>query len=151
MEVDEFMNRLVRLPRRRLPAGAAFLVGATLLVFGGVAPVAHSVGGGAGLVAAGTAAVVCLSGALLALVASGVFCDPGRVLSGFLVGTTLRTGVPLCAALVVQVAVPVLADAHVLVYFLAFYPVTLFVETLVSLPGAYRSEQGGEFPRSPVL
>jgi hypothetical protein len=117
-----------------LAAQLAVLAGAVLAVWGLVAPVAGLVGGVAGLAAAATAGGVCWLGAAAALVASRAFGDGKRALSGVLYGMLLRMGIPLFSALALQMTVKYLADAHLLVYFLAFYPVTLLLETTLSLP-----------------
>ena len=116
-----------------LAAQLLLLAAVVLAVYALVAPVA---GGVAGLAAAATAGALCWLGAAAALVVSRAFRDPKRVLYGVLYGMLLRMGVPLFAALALQLSVAALADAYLLVYFLVFYPVTLFVETMLSLPRA---------------
>ncbi len=45
-----------------------------------------------------------------------------------------RMGVPLAGALMLQMSPGPLAEAGVMYYLLVFYPITLAIETLLSLP-----------------
>lgn len=119
-----------------VPAQLLLLAAVVLAVYTLVAPMAGGVTGVAGVAASATAAASCWLGAAGALVVSRAFRDPKRVLGRVLYGTLLRMFIPLFAALALQWSVAALAEAHLLVYFLVFYPVTLFVETTLSLPQA---------------
>ena len=101
-----------------------------------MAPGCAAGGGVAGLAASATAAALCWLGAAAALVVARAFRDPKRVLHGVLYGMLLRMFIPLFAALALQWSAAALAEGYLLVYFLVFYPVTLFVETTLSLPQA---------------
>lgn len=127
---------IVTLRNRGPTAQLAVLGLAVLAVYAVVAPVAGGTSGGPGLAASATAAALCLLGAGAALIASRAFNQRGKVLPGVLVGTALRMGIPLASALALQLSVKPLADAYLLIYLLVFYPVTLFVETFLSLPRA---------------
>ena len=117
-----------------LPAQLLLLAAVVLAVYALVAPVAGRVTGVAGLAASATAAALCWLGAAAALVVSRAFRDPERVLYGVLCGMLLRMGIPLFSALALQLSVAALAEAYLLIYFLVFYPITLLVETILSLP-----------------
>jgi predicted Na+-dependent transporter len=119
---------------RSLAAHSAVLAGAVLVVYAVVAPVAGRHGGWMGLAAAAAAAAFCLLGAGLALVACRGLRQPKYALHGVLVGMVVRMGVPLVLALVFQVRGGPLAEAGLLLYLIVFYPVTLSVETALSLP-----------------
>ena len=144
----EQMSWLVRLRSCGLAAQLTILVAAALVVYAVVAPLAGYVGGPMALVAAATAAALCLLGAASALVACRAFRDPKQALSGLLVGMALRMGIPLFSALAVQVFVAALAEAYVLIYFLVFYPVTLFVETILSLPADDPARRAADVSRN---
>jgi hypothetical protein len=127
---------IATLRRRGLVAQLSLLGVAVISVYALVAPVAGLTAGGGGLAASATAAAVCLAGAGLALTASRTLGQGPHVLRGVLFGMPLRMGIPLLGALLLQWLAEPLAEAHLLVYFLVFYPVTLFVETFLSLPRA---------------
>jgi hypothetical protein len=138
---QEMKSRFARWRSRGLAAQAAVLTVAVLAVYAVVAPVAAAISGLVGLAAAAVAAGLCLVGAGLALVASRRFRDPKNSLQGVLIGMLLRMGVPLFSALAIQVQGGSLAKAGVLIYLVVFYPVTLFVETALSLPSDDRARR----------
>ena len=117
-----------------LPAQLLLLAAVVLAVYALVAPVAGRVTGVAGLAASATAAALCWLGAAAALVVSRAFRARKPAWYGVLYGMLLRMGIPLFSALALKVTVNYLALSYLLVYFLAFYPVTLLVETMLSLP-----------------
>ena len=139
---------IATLRNRGLVAQLSGLGLAVLVVYAVVAPVAGGIGGLTGLAASATAAGACLLGAG-ALIASRGLSRGETVLHGFLVGAALRTAVPLASALALQFSVKPLADAYLLIYFLVFYPVTLFVEMFLSLPRAGAPRDGSG--RSPEM
>jgi hypothetical protein len=55
-------------------------------------------------------------------------------MAGLLVGMALRMGIPLALVVVFHLVGGVLVQAGLLYYFLLFYPLTLTVETALSLP-----------------
>ena len=140
-----------RLRRRGLPTQLATLVVAVLVVYALAAPVAGLLSGWIGLGAAGLGAGICLLGAGLALVACRLFCSPSRAVHGVLVGMLLRMGIPLGSALALQFQGGPLADAGGLVWLAVFYPVTLFVETALSLPSDEGSRPRGNVSADVVL
>ena len=94
------------------------------------------------MAAAAAAGGVCLAGALAALLAShAVRRSP---LYAMLIAMILRMGIPLALALVVHVRGGVLADNGFFYCLVIFYPVTLAVETALSLPPR---EPAGTGPR----
>jgi hypothetical protein len=111
-----------------------------LAVYALVAPVAWRLSGPMGLAAAGVAAACCwfgaLSGSLVALVVGRLVQEQARVSYEFLSGMLLRMGIPLVVALGFHFSHGLLASAGLLYYLLVFYPVTLAMETALSLPPA---------------
>jgi hypothetical protein len=129
------MSRWVATLRSRgLAVQSGVLAAAVLVVFAAVAPAAVCASGTAGLAASATAAGLCLVGAASALATCRALRGPDYMVYGVLLGMLLRMGIPLVSAVALQIAVRPLADAYVLVYLLVFYPVTLSVETFLSLP-----------------
>jgi hypothetical protein len=119
---------------RSLAARATLLGLAVFGLYALVAPVAVLCNGSAGLWAAATSAGLCFSGAALALMADRLFHGSNRALWSVSVGMLLRMGVPLAFALALQLTGGILAKAGLLYYLLVFYPVTLCLETALSLP-----------------
>jgi hypothetical protein len=97
-------------------------------------PVAGLMDGRAGVGAAAAAAAVCVAGAASALGISHLLRGPELALPSLLLGMAARTGLPLLLAMVIQFRGGPLADAGFLYYLLVFYPVTLSLETILSLP-----------------
>ena len=111
-----------------------------------VAPVAGFCGGAAGIWAAAAAALLCLAGAGLALVVSHALREPNHALYGMLLGMAARMGIPMGFGLLCHLQGGALAEAGLLYYLLVFYPVTLGVETALSLPSTDRSERCSKVP-----
>ncbi len=109
-----------------------------LAVYAVVAPVAFSFSGARGLWAAAAAATFCLAGAGTALATSQFLRKPKYLLHGVLAATAARMGIPLTLGLICHIQGGPLAEAGLLYYLLAFYPVALAVETALSLPGSNR-------------
>ena len=120
---------------RSLAARGAILGVVVIGLAAAVAPVAGLWHGPAGLGAVAVAAGVCLLGALTALAIAHVLRAPRHALWGVLLGMAVRMGVPLACGLVFHLRGGALVDAGLLYYLLMFYPVTLGVETVLSLPG----------------
>lgn len=121
--------------RTRGLALRAAVLGIVVLGSGATAsPVAWWLGGAAGVTAAAAAAFLCLAGAILALVAGHLFRGPRHAWSALLAGMAARSGIPLVAALAIHLRGGPLAEAGLLYYLLVFYPITLTMETLLSLP-----------------
>jgi hypothetical protein len=119
---------------RGLAARAAMLALAVLVVFVPVGPVAVCIGGCTALAAAAVAAVFCLAGATIALMASHLLRGPKHALAALLAGMTARMGIPLAFGLAIHLQGGPLAEAGLLYYLLVFYPVALAAETALSLP-----------------
>jgi hypothetical protein len=136
---------------RGLTSQAAVLAGAVLAVYAAVAPVAGALSGMVGVAAAAVAAGLCLAGAALALLVCRLYRDPKGALWRVLIGMFLRMGVPLLGGLAIQVQGGRLAKAGVLVYLVVFYPLTLFVETFLSLPSHERPQRQGDVSEKVVL
>ncbi len=94
-------------------------------------PVSYLWSGPIGLGAAALASGCCCVGAMGALCVAPWFRGPHRLLASVLVGMSVRMGVALTAALIVQLGGGPLADAGFVYYLLVFYLVTLAVETVV--------------------
>lgn len=129
---------LARLRETGLAAQSAILFVAAAVAFAVVAPVSSLVSGAAGLAAAAAAAGLCWLGAETALVLQWLFHGTRYALLASLGGILPRMGIPVAWGLVLQICSSVLAEGGLLIYLIAFYPVTLAVETFLSLPGAGR-------------
>jgi hypothetical protein len=106
----------------------------TVVAMGGVVGgIAWLFAGLWGLAAAGVAAAGCWLGAAVALEAATLLARQGHGLTGLLVGMGLRMGVPLALALVLFLLGGPLVQGGLMYYFVAFYPLTLAVETALSL------------------
>jgi hypothetical protein len=105
-----------------------------LAAWGLAAPVAVHLGGLTGLAAATIAAGLCLAGAAAALAIAGSLQGPSGVLAALWLGMLLRMGVPFGAGLAIHLHGGPLAQAGLLWYLLVFYPITLIVGTVLSLP-----------------
>jgi hypothetical protein len=125
---------LKNLPSRSVAFRAMLLSVVALLVFAVTAPVAFSLGGFFSLCAAATSCMLCLVGALIALVVCNALRGPQLAMASLLAGMMARMGVPLCIGMAIHLHGGPLADAGLLRYFLVFYPVTLTVETALTLP-----------------
>jgi hypothetical protein len=121
---------------RSLAARGGMLILVVLVVYLATIPVAAWLAGWLGLLTATVAALLCLFGSGVALVISHLLRAPEMVLYGMLLGMTIRMGLPLGIGLACHLLGGVLADHGLLYYLLIFYPVTLLVETILSLPVA---------------
>jgi hypothetical protein len=121
--------------RGRWSSRAAQLTLAVVMLLAAGAPAyfVWTLRGANGVLAFLLAALVCWSGAALALAASGVLRQLDRVLAVTLVGMALRMGLPLVAVVVVTLQNGPLAEGGFVGYVLVFYVVTLVVETWLSL------------------
>jgi hypothetical protein len=115
-----------------LQLGALVLVVAVAVAV--VAPVALYLSGGIGLASAAIAASLCLAGAVVALVAARLFHGSSGALAGMLLGMAARMVIPLGGGFACHVQGGPLAEAGLLYYLLVFYPITLALETWLSLP-----------------
>ena len=123
-----------RLRNRGLATQSVILVLAVVVVYAAVAWVAGYLGGAAGLAASATAAGLCLLGAELTLVVCHHFRDPKDAWRAVLLAVLPRMGIPLASALILLFVGGGLVKAGVLYYLVVFYPVTLAVETALTLP-----------------
>lgn len=98
------------------------------------APVAARLGGAEALKAAALAAGLCLIGAASALLIGDRLRGPHGALASLWLGMILRMGVPLTAGLIIHLHGGPLAQAGLLWYLVVFYPITLTVGTILSLP-----------------
>ena len=114
-----------------------------LVVFAMTGPVAVRLGGSVALTAALLAAALCLAGATVALVVGNFLRGPRHALAALVASMAVRMGVPLAPALVIHLQGGPLAEAGLLYYLLVFYPVTLAVETALSLPESRRPTSPG--------
>jgi hypothetical protein len=121
--------------RSRGLAVQAIVLGTVVLVaFAVVGLVAFRRGGANGLAAAALAATLCLLGATIALITCHLLRGPRRAIAALSLGMASRMGIPLAFGLAVHLRGGPLAEAGLLYYVALFYPVTLAVETLLSLP-----------------
>jgi hypothetical protein len=89
--------------------------------------------GGMGVWAAAVALLVCSASALLALILAGILQGSQHAVNAMLMGMALRMGVPLAAGLLLHSQGGPLAKAGVFGMILAYYLLTLVVETVLSL------------------
>lgn len=124
---------------RNLPlwARSGLLVGIVVVYSALVCPVAWLIRGSFGVISASVAGVLCLIGALGALFISHI-CNMLPPQTGLLVGiplsTAVRIGVPMGLGTAIHLSGGALAEAGFLYYLLVFYPITLAIETVLSLP-----------------
>ncbi len=126
-------ERLDRLRNGGLPLQLAVLGLVVVVAFGLVAPVAWGLEGVAGVTAAAVAAALCLAGAGVALLASRLARGPNGALAGRLLGMAARMAIPLGGGFAFQIRGGPLAEAGLLYYLLIFYPITLSLETSLTL------------------
>ncbi len=124
----------VKLRDKSLPVRVAILVAVESLALAISLPCAWLIGGPMGMFAAGIAATACLIGGVLALVISSLFQDPMQAFAGVLLGMGANMGVPLVVAMACHLGGGELSRAGVMFYLLIFFPVTLTVKTVLSLP-----------------
>ena len=124
-----------------------------------VGAIAWWVAGSSGVAAAGLAGATCWLGAAGALETATLLARRGHGLAGLLAGMAIRMGVPLAMALILFVRGGPLVEGGLLYYFLAFYPLTLAVETALCVwvqPSACRTpvptgQQGNCCPNAKQL
>jgi len=122
-----------RLRKLGMGGRVALLTALMLLLYAVVAPLAYWHSGIPGLLAAGLPAVVCLGGAIGALLLSGHFRGPTGALTGLLLSIIVRTGLPLLLAIFLCFQPGALAKAGGVYYLVVFYVLMLGVETPLSL------------------
>lgn len=121
------------LRKRSLSARIGWLCAAVVPLGAMVCAAGFWFGGAAGAAAALAAGAICLVGAVAALCATEALSS-GNILAALVVGMALRMGLPLGLGLALQWHDGPLAQAGLLQYLLACYPITLAVETILSLP-----------------
>jgi hypothetical protein len=131
---------LYNLRNRNAAVRIATLTLVVLVVFGLVGPVAFHIGGLMALAAAALAAGLCLAGGSMALMASRLLPGPNLALVALMTSMTARMAIPLAFGLAIHLHGGPLAKAGLLYYLLVFYPVTLAVETLLTLPPTTKSK-----------
>jgi hypothetical protein len=90
--------------------------------------------GSTGIWAAGVAAAICLAGPLIALLLTAKFrSSPHAAVSGVLLGTLMRLGLPLAALVFFQEQGGPLVQAGVIGCILAIYPVTLLTSVALEV------------------
>ena len=131
---------LMKLREKSLPVRIAVLAAVDALALAVSLPLAWLIGGHIGMLAATVAAAACLLGGTLALVISGLFQDPAQAFAGVLLGMVAGMGVPLAVAVACHVGGGELSRAGVMFYLLIFFPITLTVKTVLSLPSTTSRE-----------
>jgi len=131
---DAMSNWWQTLRSRSIIVRGGFLGAIVLVMSLVVGPIVGQRYGPAGVEAMGAAAAVCLLGAWVALAVAHWLRAPAHVLVGMLLGMAARMGIPLGFGVGCHLYGGALAEAGVLYYLLLFYPVTLGVETALSLP-----------------
>lgn len=109
-------------------------------------PVAWWISGSLGVIAASTAAAICLIGALLAVALGHLLpAGPQAPLQRMLVGMMARTALPLIAGVTLHFEVPSLAEAGMVFYLFVFYIASLATETALVI----REASLGDATRKP--
>ncbi len=99
-----------------------------------IGPLAHSLSGTPGVMAAALAAALCFVGAEVGLFVCHRFHASSVHYFGPLAAMLPRMGIPLIGGLLLQKSFPALAPLGFLFYTLAFFLVALSIETLMALP-----------------
>jgi len=103
-----------------------------------LSPVAFATAGTEGFIAAGLAAVACFTGAGISMWITDYLGKTGAALASLLLGAIVRICTPFAVFWAVWMLAPQYIDAGFVFYLPGFYLVTLWVETLLSLPVANR-------------
>jgi hypothetical protein len=135
---------LAKLRRQGLIVQLGVLSLAVVTAFAVIGPLAGWLRGAVGVAAAAVAAGVCFLGAAAALCLGRVFSDPARAWIGALAAMIPRMGVPMSFALFFYGLGGRLTDAGLLYYLIVFYPLTLAVETMLSLPETDKKRFSGK-------
>ena len=128
------MSLLAKMREKSLPARIAILTAVEVLALAVSLTPSWLIGGQFGMLAATIAAVSCLVGGALALAISSLFHDPNQAFAGVLLGMLFGMGVPLVVAMACHLGGGELSRSGVMFYLLIFFPITLTVKTVLSLP-----------------
>jgi hypothetical protein len=126
------MRRTEALAPKTLPAGIFALAAAVTIYFPFVAWIAISRFGSDAIYATLAAAGICWFAASLALVVAASCRDPRHRIAGVLAGMVIRMVLPLAAGVVLNRAGGQLASHGVFGQIVAFYLLTLVIETWLS-------------------
>ena len=129
MVTSGIRQQTTRFRPRGLGTSAALLsavVGAGYVL---LSPFIYRLHGADGLSAAGVAAFVCWTGAIGGMLTSRWLHGPSHLLAGMLLGMALRMALPLIVCMVVYLRGGALAEAGFVFYVLAFYLMTLAIDT----------------------
>lgn len=110
-----------------------WLVGSLLGSAAVILPIASAWQAVSGVLSAAVAGVTCLVGGLMALLPVARGRGPNQILAQVLWAMMARMGVPLLVCVIVYVRRGRLAEAGFVYYLLAFYLVTLIVETVLQV------------------
>ncbi len=121
------MASLTNNPRGRV----IILVTLMLITAALIGPLAYAWHGWEGVTSAAVAMGVCLASGLLAMWLAELFRHPDQAVPQVLLGMFPRMGIPLIACMLVYLQRGMLADAGFVYYIMAFYFVTLAVETVL--------------------
>ena len=130
----KMISVFTKLREKSLLARIAVLTAIVALALAISLPPAWMIGGQFAMLAAMTAAAACLCGGVLALAISGLFRDPAQAFVGVLLGMFADMGVPLAVAVACHLGGGELSRSGVIFYLLIFFPITLAVKTVLSLP-----------------
>ena len=125
---------LAKMRKRGLWARVGLLSLVVFLGFFAISPLVGWLQGKIGLLAAGVAAGVCLLAGGVTLGVCSLFRTPGTQWIGVMAGMIPRMAIPLEFALLFRWWQGPLTEAGVIHYLVAFYLLTLAVETMLSLP-----------------
>ncbi len=128
------MSNFSKLRDKSLPVRMAVLTAVEATALAVSLGPAWLIGGSLGMLAAAIAAASCLAGGALALVISNLFQDPSQAFAGVLLGMLFGMGAPLVVAMACHLGGGELSRSGVMFYLLIFFPITLTVKTVLSLP-----------------
>lgn len=131
MSVGEKSMVWCRLASLRLSGRIVALAAIALAICLFSLPLAYAVSGVPGLVAACTAALVCLVGGEAGLLIANCFRGPAAGMNGALAAMMVRMAIPLVAGVALHLASPMLAAAGMIFYLIGFYMVDLAAETVL--------------------
>lgn len=131
MSVGEKSMVWCRLASLRLPGRIVALAGIALVICLLSLPLAYAISGLPGVIAAATAALVCLLGGEAGLLIANCFRGPAAGMNGALAAMMVRMSIPLIAGVALHLASPLLASAGMIFYLIAFYMVDLAAETVL--------------------
>jgi hypothetical protein len=128
-----------------LRKGGIFIRSAALVIFeiflfAGITPFLWIYGSAWSFAAAGAAAGLCMTAALLSLWIACFLRDPKFALTGLLLGMTANMIIPLLFGILIQLRGGPLSQNGFIYYLVFFYLLTLAMKTMLTLPLSRQSD-----------